>query len=92
MTRNTEAAGATAGSCSHHRPEMVFSGPRESRRIKARQPESEWNKYPILSLMASDLLLKLPVHPTQTERQRTRSLVIEVSLLKHRGSLGLGRK
>lgn len=71
---------------------MVFSGPRESRRIKARQPESEWNKYPILSLMASDLLLKLPVHPTQTERQRTRSLVIEVSLLKHRGSLGLGRK
>ena len=28
----------------------------------------------------------------ETERQRTRSLVIEVSLLKHRGSLGLGTK
>lgn len=101
-TRNTEAAGETAGSCYHPRPEMVFSGPweswsqgRRSRRIKARQPDSEWNKYPVLSLMASDLLLKLPVHPTQTERQKTRGLVmlsIEVSLLKHRGSLGLGTK
>lgn len=76
---------------------MVLSGPvralrgatRRSRnhRTKAGPGRSKQDRYPDPFLMASDLLLKLPVHLTQTGRQAAESPVkaaLEVSLPKHR--------